>query len=64
MDISRFKRSHLIRAILSELEEVYDMINEGKAGVIVEEWKKYSVTLGKEVVIKYREEQYTGMRRM
>jgi len=47
MDISRFKRSHLIRAILSELEEVYDMINEGKAGVIVEEWKKYSVTLGK-----------------
>ncbi|ADU73267.1 BirA family biotin operon repressor/biotin-[acetyl-CoA-carboxylase] ligase [Acetivibrio thermocellus AD2] len=61
MDISRFKRSHLIRAILSELEEVYDMINEGKAGVIVEEWKKYSVTLGKEVVIKYREEQYTGI---
>jgi len=46
---------------LSELEEVYDMINEGKAGVIVEEWKKYSVTLGKEVVIKYREEQYTGI---
>jgi len=37
------------------------MINEGKAGVIVEEWKKYSVTLGKEVVIKYREEQYTGI---
>jgi len=27
----------------------------------VEEWKKYSVTLGKEVVIKYREEQYTGI---
>jgi len=30
MDISRFKRSHLIRAILSELEEVYDMITKAK----------------------------------
>ncbi|GAE87303.1 biotin operon repressor [Acetivibrio straminisolvens JCM 21531] len=61
MDISGFRRSHLVRVILSELEEVYDKINKGKATAVIEEWKKYSVTLGKEVLIKYREEQYTGI---
>ncbi len=61
LDISEFRRSHLVKAILSELERVYDIINKGKAGVIIEEWKKYSVTLGKEVLIKYREDQYTGI---
>jgi len=49
---------------LSELEEVYDMINEGKAGVIVEEWKKYSVTLGKEVVKSTGRSSTPGLRRM
>ncbi len=61
LDISGFRRSHLVRVILSELEEVYDKINKGKATAVIEEWKKYSVTLGKEVLIKYREEQYTGI---
>ncbi|HHV28993.1 biotin--[acetyl-CoA-carboxylase] ligase [Acetivibrio mesophilus] len=60
LDISGFRRSHLVKTILSELEEVYDTIKEGKVGVIIEEWKKYSVTLGKEVLINYKEEQYIG----
>lgn len=60
LDISEFRRGQLVKIILSEIEKIYKKINDGCASEIVKEWKKYSVTLGKEVLIKYKEEQYTG----
>jgi BirA family biotin operon repressor/biotin-[acetyl-CoA-carboxylase] ligase len=56
-----FKRNHLIKALLFELERIYDMIINGRNAEIIEEWKKYSITLGREVRISSRDGEYTGM---
>ncbi|MFZ5988119.1 MAG: biotin--[acetyl-CoA-carboxylase] ligase [Bacillota bacterium] len=54
------RRSELIKIILFKFEEVYDKVNNGALDEIISLWKKYSVTLGKEVCITFKDRQYTG----
>jgi len=58
--IKKFERNDLIRMLLCELERLYDKIIKGDTKEIIDEWKKYSVTLGKEVKICYRDTEYRG----
>lgn len=53
-------RALMIQSILKELEAVYKKINRGEIKAITEEWKKYSLTLGKYVNIISGNEYYTG----
>ena len=55
------KRNELIAVILLKFEEIYDKVKSGTFEDIISEWKKYSVTLGKEVNITYKNEQYRGV---
>ncbi|HAA43138.1 MAG TPA: biotin--[acetyl-CoA-carboxylase] ligase [Ruminiclostridium sp.] len=55
------RRSRLIIRILYKLEELYDKINKGDLGSITTLWKKYSVTLGREVLISVKGEQHSGI---
>ncbi len=59
-DISKIKRSQLIKMILFKFEEVYDKVNSDNGDDVINEWKKYCITLGKEVCVNYRTKQYTG----
>jgi BirA family biotin operon repressor/biotin-[acetyl-CoA-carboxylase] ligase len=61
LDISGIKRSQLIKMILFKFEEVYDKVNSECGDEVINEWKKYCITLGKEVCINYRTKQYTGI---
>lgn len=54
-------RLTLIRALLREIDEIYQDILGGNNGVILDEWRKYSVTLGKEVRFSLRNTEYTGV---
>lgn len=60
-DISKIRRSELVKIILFKFEEVYDKVNKGHVSEVIEEWRKYSVTLGKEVCITFKEKQYVGI---
>lgn len=53
-------RLALVRALLRELDEVYHGILSGKTGDILVEWRKYSVTLGREVRFTLKDTEYTG----
>ncbi len=54
-------RSEFIRAIVLKFEEIYDKVICGGYEEIISEWKKYSVTLGKEVSMTYKDKQCTGI---
>lgn len=54
------RRSQLIKSILSNLEKIYYKIEKAAVDEIIQDWKKYSVTLGKEVSISFRDGQYIG----
>jgi len=55
-----FRRSEIIKCVLFELEQMYNKINSGMNDVILDEWKNYSVTLGKEVKVIGKSE-YIGI---
>ena len=55
------KRSELIAAILLKFEEIYDKVKCGDFEYVISEWRKYSVTLGKEVSIIYKNQQFRGV---
>ncbi|NLI57391.1 MAG: biotin--[acetyl-CoA-carboxylase] ligase [Clostridium sp.] len=55
------RRSELIKRILFKLEELYHKVNRGDLDLITALWKKYSVTLGKEVLIAVKGEQHNGV---
>ena len=55
-----FDRNGLIREVLLELDRIYKMINEGKNGEIIEEWRRQSATLGKKVRVCQGEREYAG----
>ncbi len=48
-EICLLHRSEIIKKILFELEQLYIKINNSDFKGIIESWKRYSVTLGKEV---------------
>jgi len=53
-------RLALIRALLREIDSVYHHILSGNTDEILDEWRKYSVTLGKEVRFSLKDTEYTG----
>ena len=55
------RRSEIIKRILYKLEGLYDKVNKGDLESITALWRKYSVTLGKEVLIVVKGEQHSGM---
>jgi len=56
----RLNRSSLVKAVLTEMENVYCMVNNGNTDEVVRQWKEYSVTLGKEVLITSKSAEYRG----
>ncbi len=54
-------RVRVLESILTRFEEIYTTMVQGKTQEIVNKWSKYSVTLGKEVKIKYRDIEYIGL---
>lgn len=62
-EVPAFNRSEIIQNVLYELEIIYNKIKNNLTAEIIEEWKKYSVTLGKRVKITSRREEYEGVAR-
>ena len=58
-----YNRSEIIKKILFKLEQVYNTISKGCTADIINEWKKYSVTLGKEVRIAAKNSEFTAVAR-
>lgn len=56
-----FRRSDIIKSILSHLERVYYKINMDCTVDIINEWRKYSVTIGKEIKVIIKDRQYIGI---
>lgn len=56
-----FTRNDIIRRLLFEIEDVYNMIKAGKIENIIQSWKRHSITQGKEVVVLGRQEEFTGI---
>ena len=53
-------RLALIRALLREIDRIYHDILSGNTDDILNEWRKYSVTLGKKVKFSLKDTEYTG----
>lgn len=56
-------RLALVRAVLRELDAVLLDVLNGKNSRILEMWKKYSATLGRDVRFTLRDTEYTGVAR-
>ncbi len=54
-------KADVIRATMEELEPLYQMAVCNRAREMVEEWKRYSVTLGKSIRVINGSREYTGM---
>jgi BirA family biotin operon repressor/biotin-[acetyl-CoA-carboxylase] ligase len=57
---TQLKRSDIIKSILFELEEIYSFIKKGKIKKIINAWKEYSTTLGKEIKVLEKNREYLG----
>ncbi len=55
-----YLRSVIVKEMLRNLERMYNDINAGNTEEIINAWRKYSVTLGREVKVSYRNREYTG----
>jgi BirA family biotin operon repressor/biotin-[acetyl-CoA-carboxylase] ligase len=60
LKVPYFKRSDIIASVLNEFERLYKCINADEAAGIIEEWRKYSITLGREVRVSHKNLDYTG----
>ena len=58
--VKLFRRSDIIKKLLYELEKIYNKIKKGAVKDIIDDWKKYSATLGKQVRVMYKNDTYTG----
>jgi BirA family transcriptional regulator, biotin operon repressor / biotin---[acetyl-CoA-carboxylase] ligase len=59
-DRSMFNRCEIIRTLLEELEPLYTAINNGAVEEIIDEWRRYSVTLGRQIKASVRNSEYIG----
>ncbi len=53
-------RSNLLASILVNFEKIYKSVLLGKNKDIIDKWTDYSVTIGKEVKVAYRDVEYIG----
>ena len=61
MDIKPPSRLELVRAVLQELDKVYGLIKNNRTKEILDKWKEYAVTLGREVRIISGITEYTAV---
>jgi BirA family transcriptional regulator, biotin operon repressor / biotin---[acetyl-CoA-carboxylase] ligase len=66
MSLSQIKREHvdrlaLLAEVLVQLEEIYDEALTNGFGKILEEWRKYSITLGQEVNVIGIDKTFSGL---
>ncbi len=54
------QRSKLLGSILTSFEKLYKSVLLGKNKDIIDKWTEYSVTIGKEVKVAYRNVEYIG----
>ncbi len=57
---SGFSRLSVIKAILSELDSVLKLVQDGLYNEILDAWREYSVTLGREVAFNMKGKGYCG----
>lgn len=55
------QRVKILGSILTSFEEIYKIMLQGNRSEVINRWSKYSVTLGKEVRILSRDEEYIGI---
>lgn len=55
-----YDRCELVRVLLEELEPLYKSVNRGAAEEIIQAWREYSVTLGRQIKASVRNMEYTG----
>lgn len=60
-DTCFYNRSEIIKKLLFELEQIYIKIVNSDSNEVVEEWKKHSVTLKKEVRVISKGDMFTGI---
>ncbi|AEY64423.1 biotin--[acetyl-CoA-carboxylase] ligase [Clostridium sp. BNL1100] len=53
-------RSNLLGCILTNFEKIYKSVLLGKNQEIIDRWTEYSVTIGKEVKVAYKDVEYIG----
>ncbi|MCX7747352.1 MAG: biotin--[acetyl-CoA-carboxylase] ligase [Clostridia bacterium] len=56
-----FNRCEIIKEVLLQLENIYNILNQGKVTQVIDLWKNYSETLGKEVLVTLREQCFRGV---
>ncbi len=54
-------RLSVIRSLLREMDEAYRLVLDGRQDEILDLWREYSVTIGKEVRFVLRDIEYTGI---
>lgn len=50
----------VIRYVLREMDEAYQLVMDGRQNEILDLWREYSVTIGREVRFMLRDIEYTG----
>jgi len=58
--VENIRRSDLIKAILTELEHLYENIKNGRTDVVLSQWRGASLTLGKEIKVLSGDCEYRG----
>lgn len=56
-----FDRTAIVKRTLQELEKVYKKVENGAILEIIDAWRNYSVTLGREVNIRFKDSTITGI---
>ena len=54
-------KTDILREVLKKLDTVYQLVVSGNTAEIIEQWKKYSVTLGREVRVSSRNSEFIGL---
>ena len=57
----RVSRALVFNNILRHLDNTYNQLLNGQNEVILDDWRKYSVTLGSHIKLSFRGEEYTGI---
>lgn len=55
-----FSRVDILSGILTKFEKVYNLILAGNTKEVIDSWSGYSVTIGKDVKIMYKDIEYIG----
>lgn len=61
INIKKLSRLEIVRAVLQEMDKIYCLIPKHGHAEIIDKWKEYSVTLGREVRIISGETEYSAV---